>query len=297
MANPGNPDKAAQALKFAENGRFEDACSLYEEMLTEHPDDAGTLYNLGMCFTELHQPEKAVRALEQAVRHKPDHTNAYVALGVAYSKIEDFEKAKECFSTALKIDPKNSYALRNLGGLHGKTGDDATAVSELEQAYAINPSDPRTVYGLGHTYEQLKDNDKADRYYKEVLNLDAPTEIKGLAREGLRRISLATFKSKGPRMDAVFYMVSALKLFKDKSDAEMKRIAFEIAMKGRSGFEVNDPDKRYTLSSLQGEFSGLQMVCYMYVGFKRIGPSQDIGFDLSQEYATALQMFGSGESA
>ena len=93
------------------------------------------------------------------------------------------------------------------------------------------------------------------------------------------------------RIDAVMYMVSALKLFEKESENRVREIAFEIALKGRSGFGINDPDKKYTIRSLPGAFTGLQLVSYMYVGFKKIAPEQDIGVDLSQEYEMALQLF------
>jgi len=51
------------------------------------------------------------------------------------------------------------------------------------------------------------------------------------------------------------------------SEVEVKRIGFEIAMKGRGGFDTTDPAPKYQLKSLPGDFSGLNLVCYMYVAF------------------------------
>jgi len=45
-------------------------------------------------------------------------------------------------------------------------------------------------------------------------------------------------------------------------------------------------------TALTGEFSGLQLLCLQYVAFQQIAPGQDIGFDLSKEYQTALGLFG-----
>ena len=44
------------------------------------------------------------------------------------------------------------------------------------------------------------------------------------------------------------------------------------------------------LQTMPGEFSGLQLVCYMYVGFQIVAPGTDIGFDLSREYRIAKSM-------
>jgi hypothetical protein len=125
--------------------------------------------------------------------------------------------------------------------------------------------------------------------------MEAPSNLKELAKNGLRELATATLKSKGFRIDSVMYMLSALKLFQKESASRVKEIAFEIALKGRGGLDINNPDKKYQINSLSGDFTGLQLVSYMYVGFKKIAPDQDIGIDLSQEYNMALKLFESKE--
>ena len=62
-------------------------------------------------------------------------------------------------------------------------------------------------------------------------------------------------------------------------------------MLGRSGLDYASPEKQYTLRSLPNErFSGLHLMCLMYVGFKRIDPSVDVGMPLDDAYDTALAM-------
>jgi hypothetical protein len=113
------------------------------------------------------------------------------------------------------------------------------------------------------------------------------------ARRALSRIAESSFKEAGVggvRPDAVMYCLSAIEKFSKMSHAEIQRCAYEIAMLGTKGISVNNPDKRYTLKSMEGSFSGLQLVCYQFVGFKRIAPQLDIGFDLSKEYEAALRI-------
>ena len=288
-------NKFEEAVNFASSGRLEEAKKVFEEMLLEDPKNADVLYNLGMCFTDLGQPDRAIRILKKSLEYNPRYSNSYVALGYAYTRTEDSESAKRYFLQALEFDHDNSYAMRNLGGLFGKTGDTDKSLYYLDKAYKINPSDANTVYGLGYCYQQLKDYEKADQYYRKVLEMDAPSNLKELAKDGLREIAVANLRSKGLRMDAVMYMVSALELFEKESESRIREIAFEIALKGRGGFDINDPDKKYTIRSLPGVFTGLQLVSYMYVGFKKIASDQDVGVDLSQEHRMALQLFESKE--
>lgn len=95
-----------------------------------------------------------------------------------------------------------------------------------------------------------------------------------------------------PRPDAIMYCLEALEKFETMTQAEIQKIAYEIAMKGRSGLNTNDPTQQYQLKSLPGNFSALHLVCLMYVAFKSIAPEVDVGFDLSQEFAAAKALRG-----
>jgi len=71
----------------------------------------------------------------------------------------------------------------------------------------------------------------------------------------------------------------------------VQRVGFEIAILGMNGLDVNDPTPKYRLRTLPGEFSGLQLLSIQYVAFKQVAPGQDIGFDLSNEYRMALELY------
>ncbi len=288
-------DKLKEAVKLANSGKSEEAKHLFEEILLIDPKNTDALYNLGMCFTDLGQPDKAVVVLKKSIEYNPKQSNSYVALGYAYAKMGDSESAKKYFLDALKLDADNSYAMRNLGGIFGKNGDVEKSLYYLEKAYSLNPSDTSTTYGLGYCYQQVKDFQKADQYYHKLLEMDVPSNLKELARDGLREIAITSLKSKGFRMDVVMYMLSALKLFKKESENKVREIAFEIALIGTSGLDINNPDKKYTINGLPGVFTGLQLVSYMYVGFKKIASEQDIGVDFSKEYDMASKLAESEE--
>ena len=272
--------------------RFEGARELLEDLLQDDPGNQDILYNLGMCYTELSEPEKAVATLSECIRYYPHYANAHVALGFAYSKLDDNEKARDHFERALEIDPSNPYALRNLGGLYGKEEDYEKAIQCLEKSFSINPEDQMTAYGLGYSYFHAGKTDEADKYFKKAIILDESTKIAMMAKDFRREIVEIVLKGKGFRLDAMIYCLSALQFFKDKTPEQIRQVAFEIGMKGMHGLDVNNPDKRYALDSMSGSFTGLQLVSYMYVGFKMIDPKQDIGLDLSEEYKKALELFG-----
>ncbi|MCG6534853.1 MAG: tetratricopeptide repeat protein [Syntrophales bacterium LBB04] len=282
-------NKLQHALNLLNASQFEKARPMLEELLSEKPDDTDVLYNLGMCYTEIGKPDLAIKTLSRLVDLQKDHSNVHVAMGYAYARLRNNSRAIECFLNALELDENNPYALRNLGALYGKEGEFTKGIDCLRKSFSLNPNDANTAYGLGFMYFNIADFTNAGSYLKKTIQLDDNSPIAEAARDLLREIAVFNVKSKGFRIDAMFYCIGALQRFQNMSIAEIKQISFEIAVEGRQGLDINNPDKKYTLNSMKGEFTGLQLVSYMYVGLKKIAPEQDTGIDLSEEYRMALR--------
>ena len=146
------------------------------------------------------------------------------------------------------------------------------------------------MFGLAEALVALGRLKEADETYKKVVDLNEYGKIAELAKEARRKMAEQTFKDRGgatPRPDAVMYCLGALEKYERMSHAEVRKIASEIAMMGRTGLDPNDPSQKYELKSLPGKFSGLHLLCLMYVAFKTFAPEMNIGFDLATEYAAA----------
>jgi tetratricopeptide (TPR) repeat protein len=95
---------------------------------------------------------------------------------------------------------------------------------------------------------------------------------------------------------AVFYFLDALKRFDAMTPEEIRNIAFEIALLGRSGLDYSDPAEKYELKTIPDrKFSGLHVMCLMFAGFKRVAPEQDVGIDLEEPFLTALRLHNEPE--
>jgi hypothetical protein len=89
----------------------------------------------------------------------------------------------------------------------------------------------------------------------------------------------------------VMYCLDTLKRFENMPVEKIKEIAFEVGLVGTAGIDYTKPDSRYSLKSLPGEqFTGLQMLVFMYVGFKKIDPTVNTGLDFEDAYQTALKL-------
>jgi tetratricopeptide (TPR) repeat protein len=100
----------------------------------------------------------------------------------------------------------------------------------------------------------------------------------------------ALLRAKHPA--AVWYLLSALERFDKLTTEQIREIAFEIGALGQNGLDYASPDEKYVLKTLPGErFSGLQLMCIMYAGFKRFAPEVDGGIDLDAPFLQALVIY------
>jgi tetratricopeptide (TPR) repeat protein len=286
-------DPIEAAVDRLEKGEVVPAVLMLALLRQQMPNEVRLLYNLGMAYTSLGRLEEARAILNEALRSNPNHINSMVALGVAYAMEARHREAVEVLERAVVADPNNPWAQRNLGGclLALKELDRATAC--LLRATELNPKDQEAFYGLGEAYRLAGNLEEADAAYRKVVAINQFGRTAEFAKKQLSSLAHASFVMQGGalgRPDAVTYCLKAIEHFAGLSDKEVERILYEVGMLGTKGFDTNDETKQYELRSMPGKFSGLEMVCIMYVGYRRIAPQVAASFDLSVEYEAAMEL-------
>lgn len=137
--------------------------------------------------------------------------------------------------------------------------------------------------------------EEADELYLVVIQRFPASPVAEHARQARTRLAQGSMRANvagGLRPDVMMYIAGALDTFDKVGPKRRQEIALEIALKGQSGLDINDPEAKYTLKSMPGQFSGLQLVSIMYTAFKQIDPKMDAGIDLQREYDAALALGG-----
>jgi hypothetical protein len=95
--------------------------------------------------------------------------------------------------------------------------------------------------------------------------------------------------------EAVTLLLAALRRFDPMEDESIKKLVLEAALLGQEGISYTDKSTRHTLKALPGEpLSGLEVMCILYAGLKRIAPAEtNLGMDLNEEFAMALELYHS----
>jgi len=282
-------DRAINELQL---GNYSEGMVLLQTLLNNDPDNIDILYNLGICYSEMGLLTKSAEALEKCIQSAPYFANGLVALGFTYYQQGSDEKAMAMLLKALKIEPENVYALKNIGALYNRRGEADQAIACFKKADTLMPDLPDVKLGLGQAYELKEMHDKATAYYMQLKKSYAADIILEKAIAGLNRVAVAQLKAAGHgnKMDAIMHCLSAIELFSKMGSEMVKKIAFEVGLLGTGGLSINDPEKKYTLKSIDGEFSGMQLLCFMFVGFKIIDPNLPLVADLESEYQQALKI-------
>ncbi len=292
-ARPDPMDVAVDALKAGDHDK---GVLLLELLRQQHPDSLDVLCNLGMALSDMGRLDVALRHLRHAESVDPKHVSTLVAIGVALARQKRWAEAVPVLERAVALEPGNTWAHRNLGACLLQGGQNAKAERSLRRAVELAPKDQQALFGLAEVL-QANDNDAdADKLYVRIIDVDPTSDIAEMAKTARSKLAQESMRSAAPggvRMDAVFYLLDAMQKFGKMDRKQVQQVAFEIAMLGQRGFDTNSPDKKYQTKSLPGMFSGLQMVSFMYAGFKAIDPSYSIGFDLSKEYEAAKAMLRS----
>ena len=284
------------ALDLLNRGQLDKAIPLIWTLIRQYPDQANHHYNLGMAYSNLGQFVKALQYLQNALQLSPDHINAQVALGVAQSRAGDLDAGTTTLTNAVEKAPDNPWAHQNLGACLLELGKAKEAETHLRKSLELLPDNPQVMYGLGQALEALGTTEDADDLYQKIISIGGTDPAIEAAREARTKIAQAKLRQGGhERMDAVMYCLGALEKFDDLAEDKIKAIGFEIALLGRNGLDINDPTQKYTMKELPGNFSGLQLCCYMYAAFRRFAPGQDVGIDLSREYEAALSLRNKGQ--
>jgi Flp pilus assembly protein TadD len=281
------------AVALLRQGDYKTAEPLLRALVARDGDHAEALFNLGMMLSDQRQLTEAAALLTRFVSLVPHSSHGWTALGVAESRNGDVQAAKRALGQALEVDPQNAYALRNLGALLIRESPEE-ALPVLAQAARLMPGDQAAQYGHAQCLLELGRTREADPVLVKVIELSPLSDIAEVARTARTSIAQESMRSSvggGARPDAVMYCLDGLQKFHELGDTKTRAIVFEIAMLGRTGLDINNPSKKYTLRSLPGSFSGLQLVSLMYTGMKLIDPNADAGIDLSQEFAAAKNLF------
>jgi tetratricopeptide (TPR) repeat protein len=288
-------DALQRALALIEQDRRPEARELLETLLQLEPGSTEALYNLGLLCSDAGELEHAAELLEHCVALDPAHANAWVALGMAALRADAPEQARPALEKAVELEPSNPDALRTHGTLLLMQHEPREAVAVLRRAQAAAPGDPVVLLSLAQALIAA-DLDahaaEADGLLRQVLELVPRGEIAEKARRASQRIAnhnLRRSQGEGLRPAVVDGLRQALQIYAGLNPEQRKAVLVEVSAIGEKGLPVNRPEVSYTLETLTGSFTALQLACLIELGARQVLGMADGGFGFEGEVQEALR--------
>jgi tetratricopeptide (TPR) repeat protein len=124
----------AQGLALEEEGRWEEARSLYEEAAQRFPQDPQPVHRAGVMYVRLGKKDLAEEAFREALRRQDGYAPSLTNLGNLRLEEGHVQEAISYYQRAIAAQPDYPGAHHNLGVAYRRLGRLAEAVAEARLA-------------------------------------------------------------------------------------------------------------------------------------------------------------------
>jgi tetratricopeptide (TPR) repeat protein len=144
----------------ADDLRYDEAITKYEQALKKQPDLPGLHFALGQIYFKMDKPIQAEPELRLALKEDPENPPANYMLGQILMHNEKAEEALPFLLVAVNGDPTFMKGQLELGKCYLQLGKVPEAQQALTKAVAADPSSPAPHVLLVQVYTRLNDSAK-----------------------------------------------------------------------------------------------------------------------------------------
>ena len=141
-----------QAMQCHAAGRFDDARTIYQQVLAQAPDHPDALHLLGVLAAQQGDPAQAHALIWRAIAANPGEAMFHNNLANVCVELGRFDDAEPLYVRAIELDGARLDALSNLGLLLGRTGRPADAEKLLCRVVELAPGNPAWRQNLANLY-------------------------------------------------------------------------------------------------------------------------------------------------
>ncbi len=201
-----------QGVTAHRNGRVDLAEQLYRQVLSEKPDHAPALSNLGSIFVARNQLQDALNAYQGAIKADPNRPDGYYNLANLLRKLGRLGEAEALYRKSLATDADFARSHHNLGLVLGQMGRWNEAIPCYENALRLDPQFVEAHNLLGQSLMQAGKLDAA------ISRFQRYTRVQATDPRGFHNLALA-LTQKGMTEPAKQALEAALKIKPDYAEA------------------------------------------------------------------------------
>jgi tetratricopeptide (TPR) repeat protein len=180
------------ALTFARSGKWKNAITLYEDILSHYPDNFVALNSAGVEDMRLGNDRQALSYFQMAVRSAPRNYKGHYNMGLLFLKTQVPDKAITKFNDAIGLY-EYAKAYTGRATAYYMKGDLSKSVNDAEKAILLDPGNPKPRFVLGNCYNDMNDLEKALDSFNGAIRLD-PHEGEYYFKRGIVKGKKQDFK-------------------------------------------------------------------------------------------------------
>ena len=185
----GSPELAYNmGLCYRQTGNLDKAISYFRLAFNLAPDMVEALLALGSCNLELGDLEEAEELLWKALELDPSSAEAYHLLGTAQAQREKWEEALVLWEEAIALEPNRPETLRQMGWAHHMMGEKELAIEYLEASIRLYPEFIQARFDISLIYMQDLRIKEAMEHLKAILDVEPQNPLALRYLEEVRRI-------------------------------------------------------------------------------------------------------------
>jgi Flp pilus assembly protein TadD len=177
-----------QALEAAKAGKYDEAETLYKDVLAKAPNLGIAHYNLAYVYRQKKDWTAAEAEYRKVIELEPDSSDGYIALaGVlqAANKGDEAAKTLSDASARFQQDAKFRYALAVVYYDSGKRDE---AIAAFKQVRMLDPANPEPLYFLGVLAVQAGDTPQALTYLNQYVSASGQNPRNLETAQGLLKV-------------------------------------------------------------------------------------------------------------
>ena len=162
-------EKINKALELYKKANYKEAIDVFSTILEKEQDNAEIYNNIGLCYANLGDDERAEKNYLKAQELNPKLPQVYINLADIYYKEKDMGSGIELMSQGLYEIPDNLVFRHYLARFYMEDAKLDLAIDELENILEKQPENYDVYYDLARVHFELGNYDCAIENFENVL--------------------------------------------------------------------------------------------------------------------------------
>ncbi len=169
---------------FFKEGKYDTALLMYEEFMAKNPGAYQVLLNIGDCYRERGEYDKAIESYNKLIEQSGADTTmgktlgakGLAAIGLCYLRQGKLAESQDYFKKSIEMAPQDETLPYNVAEIYFSNSQTDDAIRYFEMAIQIKPDWPDPYLRVAYAYLNKGDSAKAVENLEKFIRLEPETE-------------------------------------------------------------------------------------------------------------------------